>query len=261
MYRENSEPTSALKGDMPLMGSAVSLMSAKEAGKYYCFRLVSGVTSLVMQAESLEEMMEWASTLYHASFIANGGNHIVGLQRARASHQKKKEEETALKAQAELINIEALRVAEVKKLEEDVDRLKLEDLENKRRLDLDQVEVDRLEKEDEAKRIIITDANNTLKNATNTVKNTKPMTLVCIDALKIAINTCKNLSIDGVSMGVDAVAVLEAELVFDDTMRVFEEQMVSIVGGIYSVLSIGWFIYSKYTYIVYIYIVYNTVYK
>ena len=38
------------------MGSAISLISSQESKRFYCFRLVSGITSLVMQASSTEEI-------------------------------------------------------------------------------------------------------------------------------------------------------------------------------------------------------------
>lgn len=197
MYRENADPTSALKGDMPLMGSAVSLMPAKETGKYYCFRLVSGVTSLVMQAESVEDMMDWASTLYHASFIANGGNHIVGLQRARAAHQKKKEEEAA--------KLEAVRNAELKKLEQDASRLQLAEEEMREEMNTVAVE-----------------ANEALRNAMSLVRNTKPMNQQCIDTLKTALMNCRSIQ------GTDEVAIVEADMLWKNTVTVFEEQKVCL---------------------------------
>eukprot|EP01042_Synura_sphagnicola_P000045 gene45-44_t len=73
MYKESDAPEAPLKGDVPLMGSAVSLVAESETGKPFCFRMVSGVTCLIMNAASAEDMMDWASTLYHAIAIANGG--------------------------------------------------------------------------------------------------------------------------------------------------------------------------------------------
>lgn len=79
-YKDKDTPDSEIKGDIPLMGSAVSLASSQETGKFFCFRLVSGVTCLVMQAETFDELMDWASTLYHAIGIANGGAHILRVE-------------------------------------------------------------------------------------------------------------------------------------------------------------------------------------
>jgi hypothetical protein len=113
VYKESNSPDSPTKGDVPLMGSAVSLMSSTETGKFFCFRVVSGVTSLVMQAMTMDDMMDWASTLYHAIAIANGGAHILSIERKRVeeeqARQKAKEEAAAAKLAAEL---EAQRVKE-----------------------------------------------------------------------------------------------------------------------------------------------------
>lgn len=87
MYKDDDSPTAALKGDVPLMGSAVALMPSTETGKFFCFRVLSGVTSLIMQAETQDEMMDWAGTLYHAIAIANGGGHIISIERSRIEEE------------------------------------------------------------------------------------------------------------------------------------------------------------------------------
>jgi hypothetical protein len=111
VYKENNTPDSPIKGDVPLMGSAVSLISSTETGKFFCFRVVSGVTSLVMQAMTMDDMMDWASTLYHAIAIANGGAHILNIEKKRSdeeqARQKAREEAAAAKLAAE---VEAERV-------------------------------------------------------------------------------------------------------------------------------------------------------
>jgi hypothetical protein len=111
VYKENNSPDSPIKGDVPLMGSAVSLIPSTETGKFFCFRVVSGVTSLVMQAMTMDDMMDWASTLYHAIAIANGGAHILSIEKKRMeeaqARQKAREEAAAAKLAAE---VEAQRV-------------------------------------------------------------------------------------------------------------------------------------------------------
>mmetsp|Transcript_14187 Transcript_14187/g.26565 ORF Transcript_14187/g.26565 Transcript_14187/m.26565 type:complete len:1074 (+) Transcript_14187:43-3264(+) len=113
VYKEH-ENSPVIKGDVPLMGSAVSLVSSTETGKFFCFRLVSGVTSLVMQGETLDEMMEWASSLYHAIAIANGGSHILGVERQRIGKELEKE-----RARQEII--EQRRLAEEQKAREEAE--------------------------------------------------------------------------------------------------------------------------------------------
>lgn len=148
MYKE-TETSTEVKGDVPLMGSAVSLVPSSETGKFFCFRLVSGVTSLTMQGETMDEMMDWASTLFHAIAIANGGSHILGIERKRveaeAARQRAREEALAAKQRAEA---EALRIKQETearlKAEEEARRKAIEE-ENKRRAALAEEERLRLE--------------------------------------------------------------------------------------------------------------------
>mmetsp|Transcript_4950 Transcript_4950/g.5085 ORF Transcript_4950/g.5085 Transcript_4950/m.5085 type:complete len:1012 (-) Transcript_4950:261-3296(-) len=116
MYKENDATDVTLKGDFPLMGSAVSLVSEEETGRPYCFRLVSGVTCLIMNATSEEDMMDWAATLYHAIAIANGGAHLIAIERDRVQKEAAKE---ALRLKAEEDAKEAARLAELAVKEEE----------------------------------------------------------------------------------------------------------------------------------------------
>mmetsp|Transcript_32175 Transcript_32175/g.59915 ORF Transcript_32175/g.59915 Transcript_32175/m.59915 type:complete len:923 (+) Transcript_32175:102-2870(+) len=122
VYKDDDDPSSPLKGDVPLMGSAVSLVSSSETGKFFCFRVVSGVTSLVMQGETQDEMMDWAATLYHAIAIANGGGHIISLERKRRdeeiSFQQKKLAEADMKRRS-VASAEEERLAKQKADEEE----------------------------------------------------------------------------------------------------------------------------------------------
>eukprot|EP00602_Paraphysomonas_sp_CaronLab_P006782 CAMPEP_0185017452 /NCGR_PEP_ID=MMETSP1103-20130426/406_1 /TAXON_ID=36769 /ORGANISM="Paraphysomonas bandaiensis, Strain Caron Lab Isolate" /LENGTH=972 /DNA_ID=CAMNT_0027546873 /DNA_START=174 /DNA_END=3092 /DNA_ORIENTATION=+ len=116
VYKENESPDAPVKGDVPLMGSAVSLMSSAETGKFFCFRVVSGVTSLVMQGVTMDEMMDWASTLYHAIAIANGGAHILSIERKRVEEQEARE-----RAREEAIAARAREEAEAKRQKEEAE--------------------------------------------------------------------------------------------------------------------------------------------
>jgi len=80
-YYSMETDTPELKGCVQLMGSAVSLVPNDDVGQNFCFRLVSGVATLVMQAETVEEMMEWSTELYHAIAIANGGGYLLEFER------------------------------------------------------------------------------------------------------------------------------------------------------------------------------------
>lgn len=153
VYKEN-ESSTVIKGDVPLMGSAVSLVSSTETGKFFCFRLVSGVTSLVMQGETLDEMMDWASTLYHAISIANGGSYILGIERQRVEKEMEKERarqeaiEQRRLQEEQRAREEAEAAAKAKAREEA--RIKAE----KERAQLAEAERQRLEAEDKKKRDI-----------------------------------------------------------------------------------------------------------
>ena len=90
VYKNTEAVDDPIKGELPLMGSAVCLVSSTETGKFFCFRIVSGSESMVMQAVDMDEMMDWAATLYHASAVANGGLHVLSMERRRL--QEKTEE-------------------------------------------------------------------------------------------------------------------------------------------------------------------------
>ncbi|CAE7505751.1 unnamed protein product, partial [Symbiodinium microadriaticum] len=83
LYKNSAGVDEPVKAELRLIGSAVSLVSSTETGKFFCFRVVSGLDCMVMQAIDMEEMMDWAATLYHASAIANGGAHIIAEERKR----------------------------------------------------------------------------------------------------------------------------------------------------------------------------------
>lgn len=163
VYKEHDN-SPVIKGDVPLMGSAVSLVSSTETGKFFCFRLVSGVTSLVMQGETLDEMMDWASTLYHAIAVANGGSHILGVERQRVGKELEKERarqeaiDQKRKAEEQQAREEAEAAAKAKAREEA--RIQAE----KDRAQMQEAERARLEAEDKKQRDI-EDATDLLNSA------------------------------------------------------------------------------------------------
>lgn len=164
VYKDADASDSPIKGDVPLMGSAVSLVSSSETGKFFCFRVVSGVTSLTVQGETLDEMMDWASLLYHAIAIANGGAHILGIERQRVE-----EEEARLRAKAavaaEKARLEREKAeAEAREQAEREARAKAAAEEALRREALAEEEKLRLEAED-VKRKVIEDASSLLRSA------------------------------------------------------------------------------------------------
>jgi len=82
-YKEAAESERVVS--FPLMGSAVSLLTPQEVGKFFCFKIISGSGSIVMQSSSERSMMDWAATLYHAIAMANGGGHILQYERDRVN--------------------------------------------------------------------------------------------------------------------------------------------------------------------------------
>lgn len=82
-YTDNKETPATMKDSIFLMGCAVSLISRDDSGYNFCFRVNFGVGDIIMQATTLEEMVQWASTLYHAIAIANGGGYLLDGERQR----------------------------------------------------------------------------------------------------------------------------------------------------------------------------------
>lgn len=123
-YDNESGATPELKGCVQLMGSAVSLVPYHEVDQHFCFRLVSGVATLIMQAETVEQMLDWATTLYHAIAIANGGGYLLDIARENA---KKEEQERAKKLKLRKMEQEA----EAAKKRAEEERLHREEAERK----------------------------------------------------------------------------------------------------------------------------------
>lgn len=82
LYRSR-EGAEEVKQEMCMMGSTIALLSANETGKFFCFKVVSGSVSMIMQAVDMDDMMEWAACIYHACEVANGGVQIIARERAR----------------------------------------------------------------------------------------------------------------------------------------------------------------------------------
>jgi hypothetical protein len=90
-YYDGQEEDSNLKGDVPLMGSTLKLLSEEEVSRPNCLQLTSsaGKGALTLEAASPEERLDWAASLYHAISIANGVDPKAAraekVVRARAS--------------------------------------------------------------------------------------------------------------------------------------------------------------------------------
>jgi hypothetical protein len=100
-YFSNDGPDAVLKGVIHLMGSAVSLVPRSETSQYFCFKVVSGITGIVMQGLTVEDMMDWASSIYHAISVANGGGYLLELERERLKEVEEEKRKIAEKLAAE----------------------------------------------------------------------------------------------------------------------------------------------------------------
>ena len=85
-----------MKGDIPLMGSSVSILARKDFGSRCCFRILSGVSGVILQAEDFNSMMDWVTQLHHAISMANGSKHLLQLQAIRAESLVKEKDGVAM---------------------------------------------------------------------------------------------------------------------------------------------------------------------
>jgi hypothetical protein len=86
VYHETDDLNrSPVKVDIPLIGSSISLLDRLENSneEKYCFRLLSGIKAFVLSAESHEDMMDWAVTLFHAIALSNGGVHVIAVEKEK----------------------------------------------------------------------------------------------------------------------------------------------------------------------------------
>ncbi|CAM9717155.1 unnamed protein product, partial [Ectocarpus sp. 8 AP-2014] len=74
-------PGGTLLGSMPMIGSAVALDPETESGAPNCLSVVAGVMSVVLQALNRQDALSWASHLYQASAVANGGGYLLDQER------------------------------------------------------------------------------------------------------------------------------------------------------------------------------------
>jgi len=97
LFKDDDNINSKQRGEVQLMGASIQFMTYRESGQFYCFRLYSGIMSLVLAASSLNEMIDWASNIHHLICICNGGGHIRAyeLDRERLRQERLKAIEEA----------------------------------------------------------------------------------------------------------------------------------------------------------------------
>jgi hypothetical protein len=142
VFSDSDSPTAKVMGEVPLMGGSINLVPFDVAGRNCCFKVLSGVSSLVVQADTVNEMFDWACALYYGMAIANGGGYLLAMELSRISGNKTREESEA-EAIAKTIALEDEKLMKEKARREEKQRL-------------DQVEVEeedrrRQMKEDERK--------------------------------------------------------------------------------------------------------------
>ena len=81
------KPPGSHKGTVQLMGSAVRV-ARDEIGAPFCLKLVSGIMTLIMQAEHVEEMMAWATQLYLAIAVATAATCSTPSASARRRRRR-----------------------------------------------------------------------------------------------------------------------------------------------------------------------------
>ena len=92
MYYEDDAKEAKMKGEISLEESAVTLLPRTRTGQFFTFVIARGINSVVMQAKTEDEMMDWASVLFHASSMANGGGYLLEVEQERQEkHTKVKE--------------------------------------------------------------------------------------------------------------------------------------------------------------------------
>ena len=62
---------------VPLKGATVQLVQFSEYLKEFAFRVNVGSLSLVLQADSAEECLDWAASIYNAAAMTSGGGFII----------------------------------------------------------------------------------------------------------------------------------------------------------------------------------------
>ena len=73
---------------VPLKGATVELCQFSDYLKEYAFRVHVGNVSLVLQAESAEEALDWAASIHTAAAIVTGGGFILDNELEKANKQE-----------------------------------------------------------------------------------------------------------------------------------------------------------------------------
>jgi hypothetical protein len=66
-----------LKEFLDLEGACIRVLPRSEIGKDWCFVLVGGTGSLILQARDEHDMIDWSSKLHNAASMANDGDFVI----------------------------------------------------------------------------------------------------------------------------------------------------------------------------------------
>lgn len=91
--------------EMSLFGATISQVPRETYGKFYAFKVLSGIHSFTIEAADITELREWTSIIYHAIAFANGGSYIV-------EYELEKQKQEAEMARALLEQQEAIAADE-----------------------------------------------------------------------------------------------------------------------------------------------------
>lgn len=151
IFSDSDSPTAKIMGEIPLMGGSVNLVPFDVAGRNCCFKVLSGVSALVVQADTVNDMFDWACALYYGMAIANGGGYVLAMEVSRLAGNKSRKEAEA-EALARVTAIEEAKLAKEKAKREEQERRDREEAEEEqRRLKLKDEERKALEAEDALK--------------------------------------------------------------------------------------------------------------
>jgi hypothetical protein len=77
-YLSKADRTGVVKGSLGLRGAIVSLLAADAVGgREHCLKLTTPDASMVLQATSDMERLNWAAAIAEAVAVSNGGGHLL----------------------------------------------------------------------------------------------------------------------------------------------------------------------------------------
>lgn len=88
--KDNETEESKILAVIDLGGSVVLFLTSLEVGKHFCFKILTGVSEIILQASDLKDMLDWTSTLHHAISLVNGGLHVIHHEQCRIKAEEER---------------------------------------------------------------------------------------------------------------------------------------------------------------------------